>query len=249
MGKLDSHVAIVVGASSGMGMSTALAYAEEGAKVALFARRADQLELVAERIRASGGECITCIGDMRKVADADEVVKKTIAKYGRVDSVVVAAGLNVANRKLTALDHETWDRIIQTNLTGAYHFTQAVLPQYRAQKGGLIVYVSSTSGKWGDGSGVAYQASKHALSGLAMGTMIEEQENGVRTTVLYPGLCDTPLLNNRPVPPTPELRAKMMKPEDVAAACVFVASLPPRTYVPELVIMSAQLQCIGRAIV
>lgn len=249
MGKLDKQVAIVVGASSGMGRATALAFADEGAKLALFARRAEQLAEVAAEIRAKGAECIVCVGDMSKPTDAEAVVKETAAKYGRVDTVVVAAGTNVPNRKLTGLTAETWDRVIATNLTGAYNFTQAALPQYRTQKGGLFVYVSSVSGKWGDGSGVAYQASKHGLSGLAFGTMIEEQENGVRTTVIYPGLTDTPLLNNRPVPPTAELRAKMIKPEDIAAACVFVAAMPARSYVPELTIMASELQCVGRAIV
>ena len=249
MGKLDGQVAIIVGASSGMGRAAALAYAEEGAKVALFARRAEQLAEVAAEIRVKGGECIACVGDMSRAADAEAVVREAASKFGRVDSVVVVAGTNVPNRKLTALTPETWDRVIATNLTGAYNFTQAALPQMREQGSGLFVYVSSVSGRWGDGSGVAYQASKHGLSGLAFGTMVEEQANGIRTTVIYPGICDTPLLNNRPVPPTPELRAQMMKPEDIAAACVFVSSLPARTYVPELTIMASELQCVGRAIV
>jgi serine 3-dehydrogenase (NADP+) len=249
MGKLDSQVVIVVGASSGMGRATALACAAEGARTTIVARREGQLDELAAEITAKGGESLVCAGDISKPADMEAVVKATVAKFGGVNTLIVAAGTNVSNRKLTALDQSTWDKIISTNLTGAYNCTQAVLPQMRAQKGGLIVHIASVSGKWGDGSGVAYQASKHGMSGLAYGTMIEEQENGVRTTVIYPGLCDTPLLNNRLVPPTPEERERMMKPDDIAAACVFVASLPPRTYVPELVIMASQLQCVGRAIV
>jgi NADP-dependent 3-hydroxy acid dehydrogenase YdfG len=118
----------------------------------------------------------------------------------------------------------------------------------RDQKGGLIIHVGSISGLWGDYSGVAYQASKHGIVGLANATRMEERLNGIRVTVIYPGLCDTPILKNRPVPPTPEQRALMMQPEDIAAACVFAAALPPRTYVSDLVLMPGALQCNGNPV-
>jgi NADP-dependent 3-hydroxy acid dehydrogenase YdfG len=92
-----------------------------------------------------------------------------------------------------------------------------------------------------DVSGVSYQASKHGLTGLAHGTFKEEQKNGIRTTIIFPGLCDTPLVLKRPVPTPPEVMAKALKPEDVAEACLFVASLPNRTRVPELVLLPSGL--------
>lgn len=99
---------------------------------------------------------------------------------------------------------------------------------------------------WADNSGAAYAASKHGMVGLAHATMFEEWGNGIRVTVIFPALCDTPLLQKRPVPPSRSTLDKAMQPEDIAAACVFVASLPPRTYVPELVMMPGALQCMGQ---
>jgi NADP-dependent 3-hydroxy acid dehydrogenase YdfG len=90
-------------------------------------------------------------------------------------------------------------------------------------------------------SGVAYQATKHAVVGLAHGTMQEEKSNGIRTTVIFPGLTDTPLLLKRPTPTPPEVVAKALQPDDVAEACLFVATLPNRAYVPELVLLPSQL--------
>ena len=146
--------------------------------------------------------------------------------------MVNAAGINIPNRRMEVLSQQDWDKLISINLTGAFHCTQAVLSQMREQKNGLIVHITSISGKWGDTSGAAYQASKHGMVGLAYATMFEERLNGIRVTLIFPGLCDTPILKNRPVPMPQEMLDQMMKPEDIAAGCVFVASLPARTYVP-----------------
>lgn len=245
MGKLDGQVAIVFGASSGMGRATAAAFAAEGAVVVAAARRATELASLAST--AGAGLITPVVADIATRDQVDDVVKMTVARFGRLDTVVNAAGINTPNRKLTTLDHASWDKIIAVNLTGAYNVTQSVLPRMREQHNGLIVHISSISGKWGDFSGAAYQASKHGLVGLAYATMAEERLNGIRVTVIFPGLCDTSLLNNRPVPPTQELRDQMMKPEDIAAGALFVASLPARTYVPELVMMPGALQCVGIA--
>lgn len=249
MGRLEGQVAIVVGASSGMGREAALAFAAEGAAVVATARRQGELDELSARIREAGGEALVRVADVAKRDEIDAVVGAAVERFGRVDTMVVTAGINTPDRKLTVLTREQWDRIIDTNLNGAFNCVQAILPQMREQHNGLIVLVSSVSGKWGDMSGVAYQASKHGMVGLAYGTQFEEKGNGIRVTVIYPGLTDTPLLNKRPVPPTPELREKMVKPEDIAQACVFVAALPPRSYVPELVIVASELQCVGAAAV
>jgi serine 3-dehydrogenase (NADP+) len=118
----------------------------------------------------------------------------------------------------------------------------------RSQGGGLIIHIGSVSGRWADFSGAAYQASKHGLVGLAQATMIEERENGIRVSVVFPGLCDTPLLKLRKSPPSPETLAKAMQPEDIASACLFIAKLPARTYVPELIMMPGALQCAGQSV-
>ena len=248
MGRLAGQVAIIVGASSGMGRASARAFGAEGEKVAVAARRKGELDALVSEVKEAGGEAIALAADVAKRPDVDAVVQATVARFGRVDVLVNSSGVNTHDRQLARLDQAGWDRIIGINLTGAFHCTQAVLPKMREQKGGLIIHIASISGLWGDFSGAAYQASKHGMVGLANATMMEERLNGIRVTVIYPGLCDTPILNNRPVPPTPEQRDLMMKPEDIAQACVFAASLPPRTYVSDMVLMPGALQCNGHSV-
>jgi NAD(P)-dependent dehydrogenase (short-subunit alcohol dehydrogenase family) len=151
------------------------------------------------------------------------------------------AGTNIRERSIDILQPDNWEMLLRTNLTGAFYCTRAVLPVMRRQKQGLIVYISSAAAKLPDRSGVAYQASKRGLVGLAHGTFEEEKHNGIRTSVLFPGFTDTPLALKRPTPTDPETLALALKPEDVAEACLFVASLPSRAYVPELVILPAGL--------
>ncbi len=249
MARLAGQVAIIFGASSGMGRASALAFAVEGAKVMVAARRQPELKTLVEEITTARGIAKAWVADVAKRPEVETAVKAVVEQFGKLDVLVNCAGVNTRDRQLARLDQAGWDRIIGINLTGAYHCTQAVLPRFRQQKGGLIIHVSSISGLWGDLSGVAYQASKHGLVGLANGTMMEERLNGVRVTVIYPGLCDTPILDNRAVPPTQEQRALMMKPEDIAQACVFAASLPPRTYASDLVLMPGALQCNGHSVV
>lgn len=248
MSRLKGQVAIIIGASSGMGRATALAFVAEGAQVAIAARRKAELDGLAAEIKALGREAVVQPADVSRRADVDAVVQAAVKRYGRVDVLVNCAGVNTQNRQLATLDQAGWDRIIGINLTGALHCTQAPLSKMREQKSGLIIHVASISGLWGDFSGAAYQASKHGIVGLANATRMEERLNGIRVTVIYPGLCDTPILNNRPVPPTQEQRDLMMKPEDIAQACVFAASLPPRTYVSDLVLMPGALQCNGQPV-
>ena len=248
MGRLGGQAAIVVGASSGMGRATAFAFVAEGAKVAVSARRKEELDALVAEIAGRGGESIALAADVSKRQDVDMVVKAAVNRFGKVDVLVNCAGVNTRDRQLARLDQAGWDRIIAINLTGAFHCTQAVLATMRAQQGGLIIHIASISGLWGDFSGAAYQASKHGIVGLANATMMEERLNGIRMTIIYPGLCDTPILNNRPVPPPQEQRDVMMKPEDIAQACVFAASLPPRTYVSDLVLMPGALQCNGHPV-
>jgi NAD(P)-dependent dehydrogenase (short-subunit alcohol dehydrogenase family) len=245
MGRLKGQMAIVVGASSGMGRATSLAFVAEGAKVIVASRRQGELDALVAEIKRAGGEAIAATVDVAKRPDVDAVVRTAVERFGRVDVLVNCAGVNTRDRQIALLEQAGWDRIIGINLTGAFNCTQAVLPRMRERKNGLIIHVASISGLWGDLSGAAYQASKHGMVGLANATMMEERRNGIRVTVIYPGLCDTPILNNRVVPPTQEQRDLMMKPEDIAQACVFAASLPPRTYVSDLVLMPGALQCNG----
>ena len=241
MGVLDGKVAVVTGASSGMGRATAILFAAEGATVALAARRADSLGEVAGEIEASGGSALAIPTDVTDRAQTEQLAARTVERFGRLDLLVNSAGTNIPGRSLRVLSDEDWAMMLATNLTGSYYLTQAVLPRMREAGDGIIIHISSVSVQRPDVSGVAYQATKHGQVGLTHGTMQEEKKNGVRVTVIFPGLTDTPILEKRPAPTPAEMLAVALKPEDIARACLFVAGLPPRAYVPELQILPSGL--------
>lgn len=251
MGKLDGKSAIIVGASSGIGKATAELFAAEGASVAITARRAGALQEVAASIaaRTTGHSPLTTHPQVVALpADATDreqmraVVEFTKTAFGRIDILVYATGINIPERKISQLTPAAWDNMLATNLTGAFHCTQLVLPIMREQGGGLVIYISSIAGlKAEDISGPAYQAGKRGMIGLAHGTMAEEKQHGIRTSVIYPGLVETPILAQRPVMPPPEQLAHALQPEDVAECCLLIAALPPRAHVPDLTLMPARL--------
>ena len=164
-----------------------------------------------------------------------------LQKTGRIDLLVYATGTNLTQRAISVLTDQDWLNLINTNLTGAFLCTKAVLPSMRIAKNGLIVYLSSACVQMPDVSGVAYQASKHGLVGLAHGTRVEEKANGIRTSVIFPGLCDTEILTKRPVPTPRDVLDQSLSPDDVAAAVLFLAGLPSRAVVPELQLLPARL--------
>jgi NAD(P)-dependent dehydrogenase (short-subunit alcohol dehydrogenase family) len=240
-GQLAGKVAIVVGASSGMGRATARRFAAEGAAVVLAARSEGALNELAAEITAAGGRAVAVPGDAQAPEQVERMVARAREAFGRIDILVYATGTNIPDRSLERLTRETWAMMLATNLTGAFTCTQAVLPVMREQGEGLLIYLSTGAVQKPDLSGVAYQASKHGLSGLAHGTMQEEKSRGIRTTVIFPGLTDTPLVLKRPTPTPPEVMAHALDPDDVARACLFVASLPARAHVPELVLLPSRL--------
>ena len=235
---LDGQAAVIVGGSSGMGRATALAYGRAGARLVIAARSADKLKDLAAEI---GDGAVACATDARDLEQVNHLVRTTLDRFGRIDILVYATGTNIPDRSLADLSHETWEMMLSTNLTGAFNCTKVVLPTMREQKFGLIIYLSSGCVQSPDLSGVSYQAAKHGISGLAHGTFQEEQDNGIRTTVIFPGLCDTRLVLQRPVPTPPEVMVKALKPEDVAEACLFVATMPSRARIPEMVLLPAGL--------
>jgi len=238
--RLAGQIVLVAGASSGMGRATALACAAEGADVALLARRREALDEVAAAVARAGRRAAVFALDLTERASVDAAFATATEQLGSIGVVVYAAGTNIRERALSVLSPEGWDEVIQTNLAAALHVTLAAVPRMRG-RGGRIIYLSSFAVQRPDTSGVAYQASKHALVGLAHGTMQEEKANGIRTTVIFPGLTDTPLLLKRPVPTPAAVVARALQPDDVAAACVFVAALPLRAHCPELQLVPAEL--------
>lgn len=239
-GELAGKTVFVAGASSGMGRATALAAAAAGANVLLFARRAEQLAVVAEEAKASGSGVATVSGDATDRAAVRTAVQTAVDQFGRIDAVVNSVGCNIPDRALTVLTDAGWRELMSTNVDAAFALTQGVLPVLRDQGGGLLIHISSIAAKRPDASGVGYQASKAAVAALAHATMEEERANGVRVSVIYPGFTHTPLVYRRPKPPTDEELANALQPEDVAQVCMAVMTLPERAHVSEVVLGPAR---------
>jgi len=229
-------VVLIAGASSGMGRATAMAVARSGAHVILAARNRAALGEVQQAIHTEGGEASTVPTDFTDRDAMSRLVTHIQTHFAHIDAVIVTVGTNIKQRKLGELTAESWADMLAINLTASFNITQAIVPIFRTQQDGLIIYISSSAAKKPDPSGIAYQAAKAGLVGLANGTMEEERANGIRTTVVFPGLTDTPMVLKRPVPTPPEVLERALKPEDIAAACLFVLTLPPRAHVPELVL-------------
>ena len=236
MSKLAGKVAVITGGGSGVGKAVALLFLQEGAKVVIAGRDPAKLAVVAAEANA-GGNLRTVPTDVTSPAQCQTLIQTATEAFGRVDILVNNAGTNLKARTIRELTPEAWDMMIRTNLDGAFYCTKAVLPQMFDRKDGVIVNVVSIAGKRANPlGGAAYVAAKFGMGGLGVVLSNEEKDSGVRVSNVYPGEIDTPILEHRPKPVSDEQRAVILKPEDVADAVLFVAALPPRVSVPELVI-------------
>jgi NAD(P)-dependent dehydrogenase (short-subunit alcohol dehydrogenase family) len=234
--RLQNKTALVTGGATGIGQAIALALAGEGCRVAIAGRRADKLGEAASAWQSSPRiESHVCdVTDRTSVAALFEWANSTL---GRIDILVNSAGVNTRQRMMSDITPEIWDEVLRINATGVFNCVHAVLPQMRQRQDGLIINVSSVAGKRASMlGGVAYCASKFAVSALSAAVALEEGGHGIRITNLIPGEVETPILKDRPVPPTPEHLARMLRPEDVGAAALMVACLPPRAHIAELLI-------------
>jgi NADP-dependent 3-hydroxy acid dehydrogenase YdfG len=236
MSRLAGKTALVTGGGSGIGLAVAREFLKEGARVAISGRDAGKLRRAADGLQA-GERLFTAAADVADAAQVQDLVQRVTKHFGRIDILVNNAGLNIKQRGIRELTPETWQRLVRTNLDGAFHCIHAVLPQMLERHDGLIINISSTAGKRAHPlSGPGYAAAKFGMSALGLCVAEEVRQSGVRVSNIYPGEVDTPILNNRPAPLTEEHRASILQPEEVAAAALFVATLPPRASVPELVI-------------
>ncbi len=231
---LSGKAALVVGGGSGIGKAIASALAADGAKVAIAGRRFDLLETVAAESDAE----IHCHSvDVADRASVEQLCQWATETIGPLGIVVNAAGVNIKTRSMAEMTPEQWDQVMQINATGGYNLLYYVLPGMRKRKDGLVIHISSISGKRASAlGGIAYCASKFAMTGLGTSVGNEVAADGVRITNIYPGEVDTPILAQRPRPVTDEHRGRMLRPEDFSEMVLAICHLPPRAHVAEMVI-------------
>src|SRR5215475_7246067 len=237
MAKLSGKIAIVTGGGSGIGRSTALMLAAEGAHVVLSGRRKTALDAVVAEIAKAGGKSVAQAGDVSRPSEGRALVERVVKDLGRVDILINNAGHSSRARNVRWIGQEEWDAVINVNLTGVYALIQAALPGMIERGGGTIVTVGSVAAlKPGLIGGAPYGAAKAGVLNLMGHVHTVLRDKGIRATTVMPAEVDTPILNNRPLPPDAAARATMMQPEDVAAAILMCVTLPARTVVEEIIL-------------
>jgi NADP-dependent 3-hydroxy acid dehydrogenase YdfG len=234
---LAGQVALVTGGGSGIGRSTALMLAAEGARVVVMGRRIDPLETVVAEIRAAGGEAWARRADLQSREQLQELVQWIESEVGPIGILVNNAGLTSRVRNIRWIEPDDWESAISVNLTAVYVLIQAVLPGMLDAGAGTIVTVSSLAAVRPNLLGGApYGAAKAAVSnlmGFVHGTF---RNNNIRSTTILPGEVDTPIMDTRVRPPSAPERAAMVAPDDVARAILLACTLPQGTTIEQLVI-------------
>jgi len=229
---LKGKTAWITGGGSGIGLAGGLELARAGAHIVISGRSHETLAAAEKQIKAVGScEAIALdVGNKLAVAKAAE-------RIGRVDVLVNSAGINDPKRNFFNVSTEAWDRIVGINLSGMFYCVHAVLPGMRSRKDGLIINIASWAGRYASTlTGPGYNATKRAVIALTESLNMEECAHGIRASSILPGEVATPILEKRPVPPPPEERARMLQPEDLGRAIAFIATLPPRVCINELMI-------------
>jgi NADP-dependent 3-hydroxy acid dehydrogenase YdfG len=237
MTKGGKRVAWVTGGGSGIGEAGAEALAADGWTVVVSGRRKDALDGVVAKITERGGKAEAIALDVSNKGAVNKAAEQILASHGRIDLLVNSAGINVPKRSWADMELEGWEKLVEINLNGVLYCMHAVLPAMRKQKDGCIINVASWAGRHvSKMPGPAYTTTKHAVLALTHSFNMDECVNGLRACCLSPGEVATPILKLRPVVPSAEEQAKMLQPEDCGRTIAFVASMPPRVCMNEILI-------------
>lgn len=238
-GRLDGRIALVTGASSGIGEATALELAKAGAKVAIAARRRDRLEALATQLEALGAEPTVLVADLASESEAARIVKDTEARYGRLDILVNNAGVMYLE-PVEEADLGRWRRMLELNVLSLIASTQAALPGMRERRDGHIVNISSTAGRVANPNAAAYSATKFGVVAFSEALRREVYQHNIRVTVIEPGVVETELREHIGHARTRDsLNAwadsmRQLQSVDVAEAIAFCVSRPSHVNINEV---------------
>lgn len=255
MGKLEGKVAIVTGASSGIGEATVLALAAEGAKVAAVARRADRLQSLGERLQSSAGggtavavdNFLAITADVTREEDCERMVRETEQRWGSVDILVNNAGVMLLG-PIVGADTEDWRRMVNTNVMGLLYATHKVLPGMRERQSGHIVNISSTAGRIATLNAGVYNLTKWGVNGFSESLRQEVYKDKIRVTIIEPGVVRTELREHITVPSVKEdienwaLSMEQLESEDIADGILYAVTQHPRVNVNEILIRPTEQQ-------
>ena len=234
---LDGQVAWITGGGTGIGLATARALGAAGASVVISGRRQAELDAAVASLSAAGVRARAAVLDVSDADAVGRVAAAILAESGRIDVLVCSAGTNVPNRFWNGLTPEAFARVTAINLNGVAYCVSAVMPAMRAAGRGSIAVVSSWAGwRYLGFTGAAYGATKTGLAPLVESINDQEGRHGIRATLVCPGEVATPILRTRPVPPSEEEMARMLRPEDVADAIAYVVQAPAHVCLNEVVI-------------
>lgn len=240
-GSLSGRVALVTGASSGIGEAVALALAAAGASVAVSARRADRLTALVQRIEAAGGTALALPGDVVDEALATAAVDKTVARFGKLDILVNSAGIIQAGG-IENVDTAEYRRVFDVNLMATLYTCRAAIGPMKARGSGDIINISSLAATKSGPAFSAYAASKHALNSMTDGLRQEVGAHGIRVSIVMPGATSTEVFDNisnaqvRDAIRTHVSKDGAMAPGDVADAILLIVGMPRRTNVSVIAI-------------
>ena len=237
MDSLKNKSVILTGAGSGIGRITAKMLGAMGANIFIVGRRENLLIDTVKEIEEAGGKGAYISADLEDGDAAANVAKVAIKEFGNIQYLINNAGHSSKVRALRYVEKEDWQSVFNVNVEGVYRLTQAIIPNMIENREGTIVTVSSmaaiTPGLMG---GIPYSSAKAAVAAMMTAMRQELREYGIRSCTIYPAEVDTPILDNRPLPPDAKARSTMMQPEDIAEAILLCMRMPQRTIVQDLVV-------------
>lgn len=238
---LQGRVAVVTGASSGIGESCAIAFVEKGAKVVLAARRADRLEGLVERLEAMGGEALAVVTDVTSEADVDNLFAQAVERFGSVDVLINNAGI-ADSTPIDEMPLELWHRVIETNLTSAFLCSRAAFRVMKGKGRGRIINIGSISARVPRQNSPAYAASKWGLDGLTRSLAIDGREFNIAASIFHPGIVATEIAPGAVKLPE-DLTAD---PKDIADVIIHMCDIPDHLNFYEGMVVQNKIPFLGR---
>ena len=237
MDSLKGKSVILTGAGSGIGKVTAKMLGEQGANVFVVGRRENLLKESVKEIKNAGGKGAFLSADLEDGDSAANVAEEAIKEFGNIQYLVNNAGHSSKVRSMRYVKKDDWQSVFNVNVEGVYRLTQAILPNMIENGGGTVVTISSMAAiNPGLMGGVPYSSAKAAVAAMMTAMRQELREHGIRSCTIYPAEVDTPILDNRPLPPDAQARSTMMMPEDIAETILLCMRMPHRTIVQDVIV-------------